>query len=324
MKQLPTLKRYVQTCNKLWFPGENIELVENDIVHVPTNYADKFIKEVGFPVPIHLISVIPDTCLNFVIDEIPNNSNLLSWTTTGSYFDHEKIKNILVIGIDRYNSDIIEYSRNLVNKEKLDKVFFGHNPTGNILDRINLPLTKIGHIRPNDRSNEINYLDTISKYKYIYAGSGGGLLTGKIFEACIVGSIPIVKEHSTRLKILDDLNINYICLPGTICITADDHFNPLNNEMIESDFKYKVSSNTQNSIDLIPLLDEDTFHTTEETCNNYFDKVYKLPHIYKPIIKYNFINHLLKFQEGYPYFLNGLFIFMRNTLQIILNHFTPF
>ena len=304
-KEYVTDLNWIKMCTKLYRVNEPLDLVENDIVYVPCFFVNEFIRDVGFPCPIHLVSAFGDCCIHQFIDSFPQHVNILSWRITNCMFDDPKIIHILngLLG-DYPKHDLIEKYKDV---PKMNKVFYAHNPCSNIYDRIMYPLKKY---------SEVDYYKNMAECKYVLCVNGSGSYALKVSEAIALGCIPIIKVPSQMLKAYDSIGINYVCLPGYTGIIGPNSWTMNTVQLVETPYIHET--NTRNSIKLYEF--NEPLIQNHQTSHDYLRYIAVYIHNNKQCIQvkgYTLLDHLKFIQSQYEHFKNGILGYFYSGFHLI-------
>jgi hypothetical protein len=191
------------------------QMKPGDVILVKIDLIDEFFTKIFIKLtkPFILITHQGDYSTDIKHAKYLNDSKLLVWFGQNPGFKHRKHIPI-PIGIENsfYFPDKIEYQRNLTSlrtsrqlipwKERKYLLYLNYNPNTNSKKRMNL--AKMFRLFESvliitEKVDYPTYMSHIENSKYVICPQGNGLDTHRVYEAILMGSIPIV-EHS----LLDD------------------------------------------------------------------------------------------------------------------------
>tara|TARA_Y200000002_G_scaffold131803_1_gene108644 strand:+ start:8192 stop:9220 length:1029 start_codon:yes stop_codon:yes gene_type:complete len=192
--------------NMIIYKNVNLELVENDIIFCHSS----FIKELFF----HLKTInnlknikIVTSQSDLQIDKklyAKKPKCVSQWFSINVNYDHEDLIPIPLGIANNYSPKNIRFN-DLINhdeikKNKINKIYCNFNPNTNDKERksiFNLFRDNGDFIFDLPQLSIQEYIDKISKHKYILAPWGNGFDTHRVWEAFYLKSIPIIKRHKT-------------------------------------------------------------------------------------------------------------------------------
>ena len=161
--------------------------------------------------------------------------NLIMWYAQNLNFKHPRIEPI-PIGLE--NTHWHPDKRNILNKKislryqnkRIKKPLCQFNPCTHTLERNNLlSMVANEHITADafyclNGVNFESYVDNLLSYGFCLCPRGNGIDTHRMWEAILLGSIPIVKKYHTHI-FAEELPIIYV-----------DSWRHINNEFLESEY----------------------------------------------------------------------------------------
>ena len=180
-------------------------LEKGDVVFVKTDYLDWFLKNVPIQVPITLLTGVSDLSPSqSQCETILTNQYIRKWIGCNIPASHLKITKLL-IGVG-------EPERPNGNHETLVRLHKNRIPWNEKQNGICFPYHSnthesrtFEHMLPKMPFED--YMNEISKYKFVRCMRGNGLDTHRFSEILLMGSVPVI-DHSP----LDDLYTQFPCL----------------------------------------------------------------------------------------------------------------
>lgn len=184
-----------------------LNVSKGDIIFVRTNFLKDFSTKINPQIrnPYILISHNEDMGLDEEMKSLADDSKVIHWFAKNLLFEHSKITPI-PIGIDSRVGDKKNIIINSINKyanekNKITKIFYSFWIRTNFKKRVPI-LEKVKKIPLAETLTEIekesiskeDYLEKISKYKFIISPPGNGIDCHRTWETLYLKSVPIVEE----------------------------------------------------------------------------------------------------------------------------------
>ena len=247
----------VSRGNKNGFDINKLEDV--DIIFVKTDYIYNGLFQKQVLPLIKTKFILVSGVSSFSVDEgdtsylnILNNPNLIKWFCTNPPSEYNKKLIWLPIGFEEPereggNENILNsfYNNQIAWEDKEDKIYIPyHSNTFKDRNTIISKLTKNKFVVTEpDRLSFKDYLNKMSKYKYILSLRGAGWDCHRHYESILVGSVPIMEDGPllksfkdndlpvTNLSSISEemFNNSFDFLFSRDFLTIDYHFNKIKN-----------------------------------------------------------------------------------------------
>lgn len=192
--------------NLVTFKSKNLNLSSGDIVYCSANHVELFfhyLKQHKNLKHIILISGQSDRSINrTVFKKMPNN--IIKWYSTNIDYKHKKLipiplgiandyspKNIREKDFSKFNNKSHDKSENLYINLQKNTNSSERNNVYQLFNNENWVTKK----EPN--LNIFQYMEDLSKYKFVLCPWGNGIDTHRLWESLYLGSIPVTKSHIT-------------------------------------------------------------------------------------------------------------------------------
>lgn len=198
-------KKSTKDINYIWYINNKLEIRNSSIVFCQTDLVEHFfsiLKNIDNLENIILVTHQSDKKITKKLFKL-KPSLISKWFSTNVCYNHEDLVPI-PIGINNSyykmhpNSSDIARVNHKTGNEKINKVYANFNINTKQFHRFHtfkIALNSDSFVTQEAKLRKEDYLDELSKYKYVLCPWGNGYDTHRFWESIYLGSVPIIKYN---------------------------------------------------------------------------------------------------------------------------------
>jgi len=258
------------------FKTKILKIKDGDIVYCSSNHVELFFYYIEKNKDINNITLISSQSDKVIDKKLFNKmpKSIHKWYSTNVAYNNEKLIPIPLGIANSYSPKNIRVDdfKNFSQKssEKIDKLYINLQKNTNFKERSNIHnlfLNKEWVVQREPNLEIIDYMNDLSKYKFVLCPWGNGVDTHRLWEVLYLGSIPVTKFHKTYESVK---NLPIIFVDNYKDINLDflsEKLDLLNNSSSE-ELQFKFWQNK------IKLVSENLDNTTVEVSESNFYEFY--------------------------------------------------